>query len=118
MVFSSFDEKDGVILCDTELGADIEDVVNEALGLARHQMQEARIELNGVSLRIEYFTIAYALARDYYRALNGLIPKTIDPKCEYPLSDESIASDKAKLAAKKLRPKSSLRNILIDKDSR
>ena len=88
-------EEDGVIYCDFDLGAGIAEVVELALQIARDQWKEVCFEFNGFTFRVVYHTIADAMVRDYYRALHGLISKTIGPDCEYPLSIESIARDKA-----------------------
>ena len=88
------EEKDEMITCDVELGGGVEQAVEEAVRLSRSFFKKVCFEVNDITIQVEYYTIADAAIRDYYRALSGLIPKNIGPDCEYPLSTRSILEDK------------------------
>lgn len=84
------------------LGANIEDIVPEAIALARKHMKEVQFDINDITVVVDYASVPDAIVRDYYRALNWLLDsKIIGPRCEYPLSEESLAQDAAIMANKR-----------------
>lgn len=93
------EEEDKMITCDVISGGGIEQAVEEALRLSRIRFKKVCFKMNGIAIQVEYYTIADAVVRDYYRAISKLIPipEVIGPDCEYPLSAESIAMDKKKI---------------------
>lgn len=92
-------EADGAYRINFIAGTEIKKAITEAIGVARELGNIVRFDFNGVTVNMDSDSNSKLIYRDWLRALNGYIGKSVGPNPNPVLTDKEKASD-ARIKAK------------------